>query len=244
MKKICFIGTSHLAALAHAWLDTDSAHNAHMQASFFVGGGTSLYEACFLPKSIEAPDNSRLAANFQRFTMGESRIILKNYDYFVFHGLDFPIIEALELSSLLSTKKQFFSEACLIECLSSFIENLPITPCIKHTYQNTECRILVSLAPKTSNITLQQGILAYQNYLLYAEILDEFFLKALKEIFNYPRIILVYQPTETLANPFFTKTEYLNQTCYKKHQDYWHKTPDYGKAVLKKILTYIEYFEI
>jgi hypothetical protein len=79
---------------------------------------------------------------------------------------------------LLSAKKQFFSEACLIESLSSFIENLPITSCIKHTLQNTECRILVSLTPKISNIALQQGILAYQNYLLYAEMLDEPFFKS------------------------------------------------------------------
>ncbi len=192
MKKICFIGTSHLAALAHAWIDTEPACNSHVQASFFVGGGTSLYEACFFPESIEAPENSRLAANFQRFTTGESRIILKNYDYFAFHGLDFPIIESLELSSLLCAKKQFFSDAFLIESFSNFIENLPITPSIKHIALNTECHILVSLTPKTSNLALQQGIFAYQNYLLYAEMLDNFFLKAFKEIFNYPKMILIF----------------------------------------------------
>jgi hypothetical protein len=48
MKKICFIGTSHLATLAYAWIDNESVHKAHVQSSFF-GGGTSLYEACFFP---------------------------------------------------------------------------------------------------------------------------------------------------------------------------------------------------
>lgn len=59
------------------------------------------------------------------------------------------------------------------------------------------------------------------------------FLKVFKEIFNYPRVILVYQPTETLANPFFKKTEYLNQACYKKTKTIGIKHQIMAKPFLK-----------
>ena len=58
MPKLCFIGTSHLAPLAHAWFGDESSRYPSFQASFFAGGGTSLYEAELAPNYIIAPATS------------------------------------------------------------------------------------------------------------------------------------------------------------------------------------------
>ncbi|SKA95806.1 hypothetical protein SAMN02745130_03817 [Thiothrix eikelboomii] len=235
MKQLCFIGTSHLAALAHAWFQGESARYSKFQASFFAGGGSSLYEAEFSPNTIKAPIASKLAENFQRSAQGETTINLDQYDYFIFQGLDYPIIEILRLSLLLAKHEQFFSSDCLKNGFIHHLESQPITPCIQHILHYTTAPIIISTTPKTSYLALQNQPLEYSSYLLYADFFELLFLTAKHELFNDPRLTLIKQPEETLATPFFTKTDYLNKTCFAKHHDYWHKTPNYGQAVLKKI---------
>lgn len=235
MKQLCFIGTSHLAALAHAWFEGESSNYSKFQASFFAGGGSSLYEAEFSPDAIKAPTTSQLAENFRRSTQGETIINLDKYDYFIFQGLDYPIIEILRLAHLLAKNEQFFSSACIKAGLTHHLESQPITPCIKHILDNTKAPIILSTTPKTSFLALQSQPLDYECYLLYADFFESAFLEAKNEFFSDPRVTLIKQPEETLATPYFTKTVFLNKKCFEKHNDYWHKTPCYGQVVLKTI---------
>ena len=103
----------------------------------------------------------------------------------------------------------------------------------------TAAPIIVSMTAKTSILALDKHPQEYAAYLQWAEFFEDLFKQASAKVFNYPNLSLVAQPEETLANPYFTKLEYLN--AYGKHElneitDYWHKKPKYGKAVLIKIL--------
>lgn len=243
MKKLCFIGTSHLGSLASAWQRRLASLYPDYVATFFTGPGTALYEAEFLAQQIKAPPKSKLEEFFQLSADGLTTIELDKYDCFIFQGLDHNFLEIAELCQLMAQENEedqiFFSSACLEATIETAIERSPITRYVKHIRTYTETPIIVSMTPKTSILAIEKHPEQYAPYLQYAALFEDLFIHARSKILNYPNLTLVEQPEETLATRYFTKIEYLNAYGNQeltKVTDYWHKNVKYGKAAILQIL--------
>lgn len=247
MKNLCFIGTSHLGSVASAWYKRVAPLYPEFKPSFFAGSGTSLYQAEFLPNQIKAPVNSQLEEYFQLSADGLTTIDLDQYDCFIFQSLDHDFIGISELCQLMATENKdeqlFFSLACLEATVEVSIERSPVTHYVKHIRSCVETPIVISRTPKTSILAIERHPEEYAPYLQYAELFQKLFKESCSKLLDYPNLTIVEQPEETLANPYFTKVEYLN--LYNKQElthitDYWHKNVKYGKVTLLKILEHLK----
>ena len=86
MKKLCFIGTSHLGSVARAWHKRVAPLYPEFEPIFFAGPGTSLYQAKFLSDQIIAPAGSQLEEYFKLSANEQAIINLKDYDCFIFQN--------------------------------------------------------------------------------------------------------------------------------------------------------------
>lgn len=247
MKKLCFIGTSHLGSVASAWHKRVAPLYPEFEPTFFAGPGTSLYQAEFLPDQIMAPAGSQLDEYFKLSANGQTTIHLKDFDCFIFQSLDHHFIGISELCQQMAIENEdeqiFYSSACLASTVDASIERSPITSYVKHIRAYVETPIIISMTPKTSILALEKHPKHYAPYLEYAELFQNLFQASCSRILDYPNLTLVDQPEETLATPYFTKVEYLNP--YGKQDladvtDYWHKNVKYGKITLLKILEQIK----
>lgn len=247
MKKLCFIGTSHLGSVASAWHQRVAPLYPEFEPTFFAGPGTSLYQAEFLPDQIIAPAESQLEEYFKLSAHGQTTIHLKDYDCFIFQSLDHHFIGISELCQQMAIENEdeqiFFSLACLASTVDASIERSPIYSYVKHIRTHVETPIMISMTPKTSILALEKHPKEYAPYLQYAEQFQNLFKESCSRLLDYPALTIIEQPEETLATPYFTKVEYLNP--YDKQNlanvtDYWHKNVKYGKVTLLKILEQVK----
>lgn len=252
MKNICFIGTSHLGAIAQAWNKWLHALYPNFNPTFFGGPGTSLYQAEFLEHTIQAPAASALEEYF-KLSAGLSTIELSQYQAFIFQGLDYPINSFIELAQLSQEEtsheeQQFFSESCMEIGTIAKLQESPVNIYVEHIRKYTESPIIISISPRLSILAIEKQPELYQQYLKQADYFEHLFVYARQQVFNYPNITFLDQPKDTLADEAlgFTKYEYLNSYGKIKPentQDLGHKNPKYGKLVLAKIMEQLQAFD-
>ena len=201
MKKLCFIGTSHLGSVASAWHKRVAPLYPEFQPTFFAGPGTSLYQAEFLPDQIIAPAGSELEEYFKLSANEQTTIDLKGYDCFIFQSLDHHFIAISALCQQMARENEdeqiFFSEACLEIVVDTLIESSPIINYVKHIRSYIETPIIVSITPKTSILALEKHPEEYVPYLKYAELFECLFNQSCRKLLDYPSLTIIEQPEET-----------------------------------------------
>lgn len=250
MKKLCFIGVSHLGVVAQAWHKRLAPLYPNYQATFFTGPGASLYQAEYLPEQIKAPDQTQLAEYFQ-LSAQASTIHLKDYHCFIFQSLDYPLasIQTLcqQMEGTQGQTQQFFSSSCLKESLLNNLQCSPVTLYVNHIRQYSAVPIIISMSPKVCTIALEHIPESFQAYFKYADYFENLFTEAKQEIFQHPKVSLVAQPEETIEQQYFTKFEYsnfYNKVNPAEINDYGHKNVQYGKLVLTKLLAHVQTLDI
>src|ERR1700744_322124 len=83
MRRVCFIGDSHLAAIKQGW---PSAEFPDVTPVFFAAGGTGLSELSVTGNSL-VPTGERLARVLEH-RAGRSEIDGSSYEFYVIYGLD------------------------------------------------------------------------------------------------------------------------------------------------------------
>ena len=243
MKKICFIGTSHLKAVANAWLNSFSSKYPSIQADFLAAPTAELWQAEFLPEEIRVPSGSKLEEFALHFSNYKLKFTLQDYDCFIFQSLIMPHQMVLELSRQLGDPQkessQFFSDSCLRTTFDLYLQQTHDKVYLEHIRQYSDAPIVVSLAPKPSILALNKHPNQYKNYLQHADRFNRLFLESCESFLSgYSKIILVKQPETTLATPHFTQLEYCRnygQVPVETITDFAHQNARYGLVVLKQI---------
>ena len=252
MNNFCFIGNSHLAAVANAWNNQIAPQYPMLKATFFAGPRQTLHQAQFSPTTIKAVNGSFLEAFFQK-SAKKTIIEIAEYDVFIFQGLDFLMMQLIELAELLNTEHPeheiFYSSACVdstLESIDDLVKLSAIKRYCEHIRRYSDAPILVSIAPKTSILALEKHPEDYTAYLKHAASFEKQFLAAQAELLIYPNLTIIPQPQQTLANPYFTKFEYSAKYGTKTEDidDYRHKNNKYGAAVLAEIFKHLEMSEV
>lgn len=255
MKKLCFIGNSHLAALKLAWDDIQENH-PDLDITFFGAYGNSLANIAVEDGAL-VPTNEKMQLEFNVTSYDKGRITISEYDYFFLFSLNFsvnliipPYDEFRTDSQQDDPAKHLISDRFYKDISKDFLTQSAGYVVRQKLIEAGAAQIFISPQPMPSEAILQNknGAStfrdAHDNGDLPA-IVDMF--EDIKAEFAEEGLAYVDQPSDTLNPNGFTKDMYsvdairLTIKFNKKHppDDHFHMNTHYGAALLQKIFAII-----
>lgn len=256
MKRICFLGNSHIAALKLGW-DEFGQRAANYTPTFFAARKNKLKDLEPQGRSL-VPDNDELRLLMGQYSGGHETIAVDDYDAFVISGLYlslqrivYQLYAQYRSEQHRNTKgmKQLISASMFDAAAVGLMGETPAMTLATKLASLTDAPILVSPQPMPSELI--PTVMPMWAEIAQAgddEPLAATFADALGKLKLPGSVQIRRQPAQTLARPPYSKREYSvgsvrlseNFDIHHPEEDNFHMNADYGVAVLTDLLDVIE----
>lgn len=229
-KRICIIGSSHLACFKLAWDDGLKEKYQKVELTFFSSVGSSM-NSLEAHKNYLSSSDDKVVSNMQLSSGGLDRIIPADYDCVIIHGLSPAPINYLEGTTPFS-RGAFYSHGAIIRCTSAFA-------ILQKLKSISDIPVFISHAPGLAELSPDERITSDE----YNELIE-----GLKHAHRDVGSIYVSQPASTICKHLYTKRQYVkgakrlvrvgNTDPYNEfpEDDIGHMNEEFGKVYLGEIL--------
>ncbi len=249
MKRLCFLGNSHLASFKLGW-DKISASHADTEFTFFGGPGYMMKHAKPIDGMIR-PGTAALADSFRFLSGGKDYVDPAEYDaFYIVAQFGLPRIALLvkrhtpEWSSY-PGGSQLVSDDCFDTLVENFAHEQMAFVLAKKLSQVTAKPIYIIPEPMLSIKTAHGSESNYWKKLLSYGVGPELvsYYNELSKKLSGPQTKVLAQPIETTDGGLFTRSEFARGAVALREgldrvtseEDYAHMNGDYGAAFLKLI---------
>jgi len=264
MKRICLIGTSHLACWKEAWDELDASYSDQTSLTFFGANGARMFSrnAWGISERALVPRNDKVALSIGRTSKGLDRIEVEHYTHFVLVGFNFGFRNVLPIflnyglvrHAIARPNINLISSACLREAADSALLETPAMSMRKLLFNLTDKPIYIATHPCFDERVLRSQTLKSGIY--YSALASALETDYLKDIYSYfeerarkvaadNRACLLMQNPSTMAYAGFTKSEFgQNGVSFNDYvhrdDDVSHKNKTYGEICLKQLFNSLD----
>ncbi len=245
MKRICFMGDSHTAAIKRAWWAMESDHPG-ISITFF-SAHRSKYVGLEVHGNTLVPGDDKLRETLLRSCNCEP-VIAPDYDRYLLCGLDYSM--RLTINSLrrfrsedqTSDNRAPISSGCYLTAMTGCLRDTILVQTARKVRAITQQPMTIIPAPRVSDAS---GVERFRRLRESgdAALVAGYFDRSSDILCQELDADILQQPAETLSNPVQTLALYSKDAPREfgdtprpdGWQDYQHMNADYGALVLRDL---------
>lgn len=257
MKRICLIGSSHLACWKLAWDETKAEYADKVSLTFFGASGRGLAEANISGRTL-VPHKEKLLKFIKQTSGGRNSVEIDKYTHFVIVGLEFSfscvcslfINFGLQRHLPIRPRIRLISSACLDQCLDDSLRKASALLLHKKLKSLTDHPIFIVPNPCVAEDAVKPGWSGFGvSYADFAPVVEMGYMQDIYSIFerraekiaSENELNLLMQDPHSMAFPGFTKSEYSRGgigfvKASSSPRDVKHMNKAYGKLCLEQML--------
>ncbi|MBY5927083.1 MULTISPECIES: hypothetical protein [unclassified Halomonas] len=191
-RKVCIIGNSHAGALKRAWDLVPEWHSAN-ELTFFAARANGMRHLHL--KGHTLIPRSRMLKESIRFTSGGlDSINVSDYDTFLIYGL--------QMEAFFIEPGSFFSAAVIRQSLLDSVDSTLSFNILKMIRSVTDKSIYIGHSPLLTMNSDEDWTYSSEDYLSGVRLMND-------EVLSSYCATLIAQPSATIVNGIFTKSEFL-----------------------------------